>query len=403
MTRVRFHKVLAAIVAASALSLAVVACSTQAKGASDPAKPVVEPLSIKTATVESKPLERFLRVTGSLVADEQAEVSAETAGRVVATPVERGTRVASGTMLVRISATETSAQLQEAEANASQIEARLGLRPGQPFNPETVPDVMNAKAALDLAQAEFDRIKSLLDQKVVSQSEYDQRRTQVEAARQQHQAAKNAAEQSFRSLEAARARVALAKKGVDDTLVRAPFAGVVAERLVSVGDYVSRGTRVATVVRVDPLRVELTIPESAVSLVQIGQPVRLTVDAYPGETFDATVRFVSPALRSDQRALTVEAVTKNPDGRLKPGLFATAMIRQSNTSEGLLVPVTAIESVSGTSRVYVVKDGVAEERIVTTGEKVGDLIEITSGVSAGEVVAAEPRGRLTDGRAVSVQ
>jgi RND family efflux transporter MFP subunit len=166
---------------------------------------------------------------------------------------------------------------------------------------------------------------------------------------------------------------------------------------------VSRGTRVATVVRVDPLRVELTIPESAVSLVQIGQPVRLTVDAYPGETFDATVRFVSPALRSDQRALTVEAVTKNPDGRLKPGLFATAMIRQSNTSEGLLVPVTAIETVSGTSRVFVVKDGVAEERIVTTGEKVGDLVEITSGVSAGEVVAAEPRGRLTDGRAVSVQ
>jgi RND family efflux transporter MFP subunit len=403
MTPVRFRKVLAATVAASALSLSVVACSTQAKGASDTVKPVAEPLSIKTATVESKPLERFLRVTGSLVADEQAEVSAETAGRVVATPVERGTRVAAGTLLVRISATETSAQLQEAEANASQIEARLGLRPGQPFNPETVPDVMNAKAALDLAQAEFDRIKSLLDQKVVSQSEYDQRRTQVEAARQQHQSAKNVAEQSFRSLEAARARVALAKKGVEDTLVRAPFAGVVAERLVSVGDYVSRGTRVATVVRVDPLRVELTVPESAVSLVQVSQQVRLTVDAYPGETFDATVRFVSPALRSDQRALTVEAVTRNPDGRLKPGLFATAMIRRSNTSEGLLVPVTAIETVSGTSRVYVVKNGVAEERIVTTGEKVGDRIEITTGVAAGEIVAADPRGRVTDGRAVSVQ
>jgi RND family efflux transporter MFP subunit len=403
MTPVRFPKVLAATLAASALSLAVVACSTQAKGASDTAKPAAEPLSVKTATVESKPLERFLRVTGSLVADEQAEVSAETAGRVVATPVERGTRVAAGTLLVRISATETTAQLQEAEANASQIEARLGLRPGQRFNPETVPDVMNAKAALDLAQAEFDRIKSLLDQKVVSQSEYDQRRTQVEAARQQHQSAKNVAEQSFRSLDAARARVALAKKGVEDTLVRAPFAGVVAERLVSVGDYVSRGTRVATVVRVDPLRVELTVPESAVSLVQVGQHVRLTVDAYPGETFDATVRFVSPALRSDQRALTVEAVTRNPDGRLKPGLFATAMIRQSNTSEGLLVPITAIETVSGTSRVYVVKNGVAEERIVTTGEKVGDQIEITSGVAAGEIVAAEPRGRVTDGRAVSVQ
>ena len=185
--------------------------------------------------------------------------------------------------------------------------------------------------------------------------------------------------------------------------MRAPFAGVVAERLVSVGDYVSRGTRVATVVRVDPLRVELTVPESSVSLVQLGQLVRLTVDAYPGEEFDATIRFVSPALRSDQRALTVEAVSKNPDGRLKPGLFATAMIRQSKATEGLLVPATAIETVAGTSRVYVVKNGVAEERIVTTGEKVGDRIEITSGVAAGEIVAAEPRGRLTDGRAVAVQ
>jgi membrane fusion protein, multidrug efflux system len=400
----RFRNVLAALTAASALSLAVVACSTQAKGTSDNGKAVAaEPLSVKTATVESKPLERFLRVTGSLIPDEQAEVSAETAGRVVATPVERGTRVAAGTLLVRISAAETSAQLQEAEANASQIEARLGLHAGQQFNPETVPDVMNARAALDLAQAEFDRIKSLLDQKVVSQSEFDQRRTQVEAARQQHQSAKNVAEQSFRSLAAARARIVLAKKGLDDTLVRAPFDGVVAERLVSVGDYVSRGTRVATVVRVDPLRVELTVPESSVSLVQVGQQVRLTVDAYPGEEFDATVRFVSPTLRSDQRALTVEAVTKNPDGRLKPGLFATAMIRQSNAIEGLLVPVTAIETVAGTSRVYVVRNGVAEERIVTTGERVGDRIEITSGVEAGDVVAAEPRGRLTDGRAVATQ
>ena len=404
MSPVRSRNVFAALTAASVLSLGVVACSTQAKGASDNGKPAAaEPLAVKTATVESRPLERFLRVTGSLVADEQAEVSAETAGRVVATPVERGTRVAAGTLLVRISATETSAQLQEAEANASQIEARLGLHAGQSFTPDTVPDVMNAKAALDLAQAEFDRIRSLLDQKVVSQSEYDQRRTQVEAARQQHQSAKNVAEQSFRSLGAARARVAMAKKGLDDTLVRAPFDGVVAERLVSVGDYVSRGTRVATVVRVDPLRVELTVPESSVSLVQIGQHVRLTVDAYPGEVFDATVRFVSPALRSDQRALTVEAVSKNPDGRLKPGLFATAMIRQTNPTEGLLVPITAIETVAGTSRVYVVKNGVAEERIVTTGEKVGDRIEITSGVAAGDVVAAEPRGRLTDGRLVAVQ
>ena len=398
MNRVRTHLVAATATVIAAIGVA--ACSTQAKGSGDPAVSAPEPLAVTTAVVESRPLDRFLRVTGSLTAGEQAEVSAETAGRVVATPVERGSKVSEGTLLVRISASETSAQLDEAEANAAQIEARLGFAPAGSFNPEAVPDVMNAKANLQLAEAEFSRIKSLLDQKVVSQSEYDQRLMQVEAARQQYQAARNAAEQSYRSLQAARARITLAKKSVSDTLVRAPFSGVVAERLVSVGDYVARGTKVATVVSVNPLRVELTIPEQSVSLVKIGQPVRLAVDAYPDREFTATVRFISPSLRSDQRALTVEAVTDNPDGLLKPGLFATAMIKQATSAPGFLVPATAVETVSGTSRVFVVKDGRIEERIVTLGEKVDSLVELTSGVAAGDVVAAEPKGRLVDGRMV---
>jgi membrane fusion protein (multidrug efflux system) len=256
---------------------------------------------------------------------------------------------------------------------------------------------MQAKASLDLAEAEFGRIASLLDQKVVSQSEYDQRRSQVDAARQQFQVARNVAEQSYRSLEAARARVALARKAQADTTIRAPFSGVVAERLVSVGDYVTRGARVATVVRIDPLRVELTVPEQAVSLVKVGQPVRIAVDAYPGETFEATVRYVSPSLRADQRALTVEAIAQNRDGRLKPGLFATASIQQPVSAPALLVPATAVETISGTARVYTIKDGKAAERIVTIGETVGDRVELTSGVTQGEIVAAAPKGHLTDG------
>ena len=362
------------------------------------AKP--EPLAIETAKVEQRSIDRYLRVTGSLVADEQAEVSAESPGRVVATPVERGTHVTEGTVLARVSGDETSAQLREADANAAQIEARLGLAGGQPFDPMRVPDVMNAKASLDLAEAEFNRIKSLLDQKVVSQSEYDQRRTQVDAARQQYQMAQNVAQQSYRSLEAARARVALARKAQSDTAIRAPFAGLVAERLVSVGDFVTRGAHVATVVRIDPLRVELTVPEQGISLVQPGQLVRLTVDAYPGQTFMAKVRFISPGLRADQRALTVEAIAPNSDGRLKPGLFATASIQQPQSTPALLVPATAIETTSGTSRVYVVKGDKVEERIVTTGETVGQQTEITSGLAAGDIVASVPKGRLTDGTPV---
>jgi RND family efflux transporter MFP subunit len=321
----------------------------------------------------------------------------------VETPVERGARVSQGTVLVRISAAETSAQLQEAEANAAQIEARLGLSGGRTFDPKRVPDVMNAQASVDWAEAEFSRIGSLLEQKVVSRSEYDQRKTQVEAARQQYQMALNAAEQSYRSLESARARITLARKALADTSIRAPFPGLVAERVVSIGDYVTRGARVATVVRVDPMRVELTVPEQSVSLISVGQPVRITVDAYPGETFTARIRFVSPSLRPDQRALTVEAIAPNPDGRLKPGLFATASIQQPRSAPAFLVPATAVETVSGTSRVYVVTGDTVEERIVTLGETVGPQVEITSGVTVKDRVAAEPKGRLVDGARINVR
>jgi len=393
----RYH--LLAAVAAATLSTA--ACGSNANTVNAAPKP--EPLAVATATVESRPIDRYLRVTGSLLADEQAEVSAESAGRVIDTPVERGSRVAQGAILVRVSAAETSAQLLEAEANAAQIEARLGLSEGQPFDPARVPDAMNARASLDLAEAEFARIGSLLEQNVVSKSEFDQRRTQVEAARQQYQMAQNVAQQSYRSLEAARARIVLARKAAADTSIRAPFSGQIAERLVSIGDYVTRGARVATVVRIDPMRVELTVPEQSVSLVRVGLPVRVTVDAYPGEAFTATVRYVSPSLRADQRALTVEALARNSDGRLKPGLFATALIQQPQGAPALLVPATAIETVAGTSRVYVMKGGKIEERIITAGESVDRQVEVTSGLAKGDVVAADPKGRLADGTPVRVK
>jgi RND family efflux transporter MFP subunit len=402
MTRRRIDLFVPGIALILSASILSGACSTAAETAADASK-APEPLAISTASVESRSIDRYLRVTGSLKADAQAEVSAETAGRVIETPVERGTRVAQGALLVRISPSETAAQLQEADANAAQIEAKLGLVAGQPFDRMKVPDVMNAKASLDLAESEYNRMRSLVDQKVISQSEFDQRRTQLEAARQKYQSEQNLADQSYRSLEGARARVALARKAVSDTSVRSPLAGLVAERLVSVGDYVTRGARVATVVRIDPLRVELTVPEQHVSLVKVGQQVRLTVDAYPGEEFAATVKFVSPSLRSDQRALTVEAIAANGDARLKPGFFATALVRQPDAAPALLVPATAVETVAGTSRVYAVKDNRIEERIVTLGEKLEAKIEITSGVAKGDVIATEPKGRLSDGQQVKTR
>jgi RND family efflux transporter MFP subunit len=386
------------LLTSAALAAALLSAACSGEPTVEAALPEPAPVAVRVATVERQSIDRFLRVTGSLAADEQADVAAEIGGRVIGTPVERGTRVAAGAVLIRISGTEADASLREAEANAAQLEARLGLGVGQAFDPIHVPDVLNAKASLDWAEADFNRIKALLDQKVVSQAEYEQRLTQVQAARQQYQTALNGAQQSFRSLQAARARVDLARKSSADTVVRAPFSGIVAERLVSTGDYVTRGMKIATVVRIDPVRVELTVPEQYLSLVKAGQAVRLSVDAYPGEVFTAKVRFVSPSLKTNQRALTVEAIAENTDNRLKPGLFVTALLQQPAPAPALLVPASAVETVAGTSRVFVIAaNGKVEERIVTLGEKVGDRVELATGIKDGEQVAANPRGKLADG------
>ena len=358
-------------------------------------------ISVAAASVIERPIARFVQATGSLMADERAEVAAETRGRVVRTPIERGTPVSEGDELVRLSSTETEAQAREAEANASQIEARLGLGSDTAFDVAKVPEVQNAMAGYELAKSDFARIQSLLDQRVVSQAEFDQRRTQMEAARQQYESARNAAAQQYQALQAARARVTLAHKALADTVVRAPFAGLVAERLVSVGDFVTSGTKVAVVVRVDQLRVQLTVPEQFVSAVGVGQPVSFEVDAYSGRQFVGHVRYVSPALESNQRALTVEAVVANPSRELKPGLFATARLELPKRTPALLVPADSVRTSSGTSRVFVVADHRAQERIVTLGQTVDGLIEVTTGLSAGDLVATKNVVQLVDGVGVS--
>jgi membrane fusion protein, multidrug efflux system len=394
MHRVRVHPVPFSLLAA--IPLLAAACSSgDAKTKDAPSVPIAT--AVAPATAVERPIARFIRSTGTLTAEEQADVAAETPGRVVAAPIERGTAVQANAELIRLSPTETEAQLKEAEANAAQLEARLGISAGGSFEIDSVPEVMNAKAGYELAQSEFNRIQSLLEQRVVSQSEYDQRRTQMEAARQQYEAARNAASQQFRLLQAAQARVTLARKAFADTVVRAPFTGAVAERLVSVGDYVTRGMKVAVVVRTHPLRVKLTVPEQFVSVVSAGQPVNFQVDAYPNRTFQGIVQFVSPSLQADQRALTVEAVVPNPKGELKPGLFATARIEEKERTPAVLVPATAVQTVGGTSRVFVVNGDRVEERIVTTGQSVVDLIEIAKGLKSGERVATKNVGKLVDG------
>ena len=359
----------------------------------------VDAVSVNVSTIAAveQPIKRFIRVSGTLTAQEDAQVAAEVAGRVVATPVERGSNVGAGSELIRIAADEGEAQAVEARANAAQIEARLGVTAGEAFAVERVPEVANARATLQLARTEFARAQQLHQQQLLSQSEFDQKTAQTESAERQYDVARNGAAQQYQALLAARARVTVAQKALADTTVRAPFAGVVAERFVSIGDYVTRGTKVASVMRVDPLRVELTVPEQYVAGVAAGRAVTFEVDAYPGETFTGQVRYVSPSIAADTRALTIEAIVPNPSSRLKPGFFATAQIEQATMVPGVLVPATAVRTVSGTARVFVVTGDRVEERLVTAGQALGERVEIISGLEAGEQVVATGAERLVDG------
>lgn len=357
----------------------------------------VRTVAVATAVAVERPIARFVAVSGTLAAQEQADVAAEIAGRIVSTPVERGTRVSAGAALVRIADAEVQAQVDEAAANAAQIEARLGLAGGGTFEVDRVPEVANARASSELAQAEFDRARMLVERKLLPQADFDRSRAQADVARRQHEIARNDADQQYQSLLAARARMALARKALADTVVRAPFDGVVEQRLVSVGDYVTRGTTIASVMRINPMRLELTVPGQYMAAIAAGRSVSLQVDAYPGRTFTGQIRYVSPAVAADSRALVIEALVPNETGELKPGLFATARIEQASETPAVLVPVSAVRADSGTARVYLTATGAAEERLVTTGQTVGDLIEITSGVKAGDAVAMSNVAQLADG------
>jgi RND family efflux transporter MFP subunit len=390
--------VLPRLVLAAALLTAVASAGCDHADA-DAGQQKAEPAAIAVTAVAavSRPISGVVSVSGTLTAEDDADVAAEISGRIVATPVERGSRVAAGAELIHIAAAEAEAQATEAQANAAQIEARLGIAAGAPFDVERVPEVANAKAASDLARIDLERAQTLQQRQLLSRADFDLRAAQTASAERQYDTARNSAAQQYQSLIAARARTMVAQKAVADTVVRAPFAGVVGERFVSIGDYVTRGTRVVSVLRIDPLRVQLTVAEQDVSAIAAGRSVSFDVDTYPGESFTGQVRYISPAVMADTRALTVEATVPNPDGRLKPGFFATARIERREQTPRVVVPQAAIRTVTGTTRLFVIDGDRAKERVVTVGEVYDGAIEVLTGLAVGERVITSAVNQLTDG------
>jgi RND family efflux transporter MFP subunit len=371
-------------------------------------------VDVTTATAIKRDLPRFFEATGSLAGDQQTDVAPQTSGKVVAVGVDIGSPVRRGQMLVRLDDAElklrveqAAAQVQQAKAAVRQAEEKIGLRPGQAFDPNRVAEVAAARVALDLAEKNLRRAEKLIESGDVSRQFYDEQRARRDQLKEQYDVALAQARQNYAGVDVARTNVAnaeaalsLAKQNLSYAVIPSPMDGFVSERTADLGEYVSPQQKVATVVRTNPLRVRIDIPEQAIPEVRVGQSVSATTSAWPDRNFSGRVARIAPNVTAQSRTLTVEAEIDNSSGALKPGQFAMVRILQERAEPAVLVPARAVISEAGVSRVFVIKNGHAEQRLVQTGQTEGDLVEIRQGVAVDEQVATSNQQQLSDGIAV---
>jgi membrane fusion protein (multidrug efflux system) len=324
---------------------------------------VTAPVHVQMATVSEQPMPEYLTLTGSLHASRQSDIAADASGKVVQALVERGQTVKGGQVIATLDA--RSATL---SATAAQAQSHL------------------AQEQLEQAQRECGRVKHLLETGAISQAEFDRQTSQCTSQQW--------------SATAAEAQQQSATKLLGDTRIRAPFDGIIGERMVNVGQYVEPSTRVASIYEADPLRLELTIPEADLASIHEGVAVSFSVAAFGGERFTGTIRFISPNVREASRDLVAEAVVANADGRLRPGMFAVAKLELGEKGTPV-VDAKALARDDTAARLFVVgTDSRVQERLVRLGETKGNVVAVLSGVQTGENVVLQPGPDVRDGARV---
>jgi RND family efflux transporter MFP subunit len=343
--------------AALVAALAITGCSNAVPEArADNRPPAVR---VESATVVAAAVPEQLTLTGTLIANRESSVAADASGRVVLAGVERGDFVKRGALLARLDSRAASLAATEAAAQAR-----------------------SAHAQKQLATSDCARADALLREGVISKAEHDRTTTHCSGA-------------AF-SATAADARAAIAGKAVGDSTIVAPFAGLIAERHIETGEYVRPDSRIVTLVDIDKLRLEITVPESSVSRVRAGQQVSFEVQSFEGEQFAAEIRYVGPSMRRASRDLLVEAMVDNAARRLRPGMFVTASIRVGESSLPV-VPKKSLRKQGNTQRIFVIVGDRVEERLVETRPEHDGLVPIGSGVQPGDRVVAEVTDHIHDG------
>ncbi|MEA2699062.1 MAG: rane fusion protein multidrug efflux system [Myxococcales bacterium] len=348
--------------------LAAVSCDKGAngagleKGGAGAAHDAEAPIKVELAPVSERPMPRFLTLSGTLTPNEESQVAAGASGKVLATFVERGSYVKKGALLAKLDRRTLESAAAEASA---QLES--------------------SRAQQALAKSDCERTQQLFDKGAITRADYDKTHAGCTTAHW--------------TSAAAAARKASTTTALADTDIRAPFSGLVAERMVTAGEFVAPSTKVATLLAVDPLRLELTVPESYAQLIGKNMAVEFhTANDESGPPLRATVRYIGPAVRRASRDLIIEAIVDNPDRKLRPGLFVVARL-DLGERPALVVPSGAIRDEGSIKRIYVVGNGEKrlEERLVQVGEAKGGFVTILSGVNKGERVVAALSPAVHDG------
>ncbi len=331
-------------------------------------KPTLTPIApVVVETVKVMSLEDQIEATGQLTAPERAEIAAEVAGRITEILVAEGASVEAGTVVLEIDRERRRLELDSARAGLAE-----------------------ARASAAEQQRDFARIEKLYQQDVASESRLDQARTALAAARSR--------------LDGARANTGVAERAWRDASVRAPFSGYVARRRVSRGEFVREGQALFELVALDPIEVELHLPEADSGRIRIGQGVEIRVAPYPDERFRGELSYVSPVIDEASRTLRVKARLGNSDRRLRPGLFARADLGVSRREDVPMVLEEAVLQRADGSVVFRLVEGDrVERRRIETGVYRDGYVEVVRGVGPEDRIVVRGQARLADGEMVAVQ
>jgi len=310
------------------------------------------PTAVETVRVQIRNLPNQFETIGSLRSEEAISLRPEIAGRIDKIHFTEGQKVAAGALLFSLDDALTRADLNEANANLQNSE-RATKRAEEMASKQLI-----ARALLDASRAEL----------AVNQ-----------------------------------ARAASARTHLDKTQIRAPFSGVTGLREVSVGDYVNAGQEMVDLVRLDPIELEVRAPEVVLSSLALGQKVDFGVDSFRDDIFSATVVAIAPTVDAGGRSVTLRARLENPEQKLRPGMSARVRITLANNPRALMVPEQAIWPSGDQKMVYLVVDGVAKLVPVTLGARQPGLVEVTSGIKAGDEVVVAGQLKLHDGAKVNAQ